>query len=403
MARDKALPTPDLFPFEQYCYGAVEMHNWILSGGSVVDRSMATASLLMKARQLGLSVVALHCSNPFFGAQAQSRLWNEALQVYDPLSGKTPTQIADILTDVGVNALEADKRIFVLIELVAEILAASAETATLSTVLDFPINSLLKRLEILESDDVISPKQRKDFTDRYSGAASECVAETRRLFSRLKNAWKAQPQAQRYVSLQEAIDAQKIISFDLVTDTNPVLKELLFSDINAAMQRGSRFLLIADGLSILGKDSANTDMVLLRNHDNISLVYSAADVPQMAMHKDEYFYTLTGGIANLVLFRHNNAESAKKWSNFFGQEWAEITGTTVTDTREKYTFFQGSTGTTESKQWQRIDKFPPERFTDIPFGLGKGYLVHYANNGQQEIRKAQMPMLREDVLQCLMK
>lgn len=188
---------------------------------------------------------------------------------------------------MGVNALEADKRIFVLIELVAEILAASSEAVTLAAVLEFPINMLLKQLEVLEAEDIITSRQRKEFTDRYSGAAGECVAETRRLFSRLKNAWTSQQQAQKYTSLQEAINARGIISFDLVTDTNPVLKELLFSDINAAMQRGSRFLLIADGLSILGKDNANTDMVLLRNHDNISLVYSAADVPQMAMHKDE--------------------------------------------------------------------------------------------------------------------
>jgi len=403
MARDKTPPAPNLYPFEQYCSSAAEMHNWILSGGSVVDRSMAITSLLVKARQLGLAVVALHCSNPFFALQTQSRLWREQLPIYDPLAGKSPTQIADILTDVGVNALDTDKRIFVLIELVAEIIAASEESITLPNVLGFPINTLLKRLETLEADDTITAKQRKEFTDRYSGAASECVAETRRLFSRLKNAWTSQQKAQQYTSLQEAISARQIISFDLVTDTNPVLKELLFSDINAAMQRGSRFLLIADGLSILGKDNANTDMVLLRNHDNISLVYSAADVPQMAMHKDDYFYTLTGGMANLILFRHNNAESAKKWSGFFGQEWAEITGTTVSDSKEKYTFFKGSTSTAVTTNMQRIDKLPPEYFTDIPFDQGLGFLVYNERNGEQAILPTEMSHLREDILQCLIR
>ena len=390
---------PSLLAFDQYCAAAVEMNNWIISGGSVLDRSMAICALLFKAKQLRLPVVALHCSNPFFAPEPIVRLWGAPLPAYDPLAEKTPTQIADLLTDVGVNALDTDKRIFILIELIAEIIEAAEGSVTLPALLDFPVSMVPKRLEQLENDDAISSQQRRAFSDRYAGAAGECVAETRRLLSRLKNAWQSQPRGK--ASLRETITNRGIISVDLVTDTNPVMKELLFSDVNAAMQRGDRFLLIVDGLSVLGKDSANTDMVLLRNHDNISLLYSANDVPQMAMHKDEYFYTLTGGLANLLLFRHNNAESAKKWSNFFGQEWVTLTEESSTDSREKYALFQGSKSTGISSHLERVDKFPPERFTDIPFGQGKGYLVHYAHTGQQEILKSQMPILREDVRLCL--
>jgi len=166
-----------------------------------------------------------------------------------------------------------------------------------------------------------------------------------------------------------------VISVDLVTDTNAILKELCFADIDLAMQRGAHFVLISDGLSFSSIERSHTDAVLLHNHGNISLVYSAADVPQMVLHKDEIFNTLVGGQVNLILFRHINSNSAKKWSDFFGQEWVQLIETNECKNSQDWKLFSSGTTKGISTRTERADKFPPETFTDMPAGQGKAYLL----------------------------
>lgn len=386
--------------FTDYCVQSVDMHNFIISGGNLEDRAMALYTLLQKARTLRLPVIILQAGNAYLTERPLSSLWRGQIASYDPALDKSATELADLLTDVGVNALGTDRKVFVLIQLIINILEAIGNPITLRSVLEFPCDRIMIELDRFVREDIINESQRRDFVGRFSGAAGECVADTSRLFSRLKNAWNRQVENKQGQSLQATIDQGGIIAYDLVTDTNSALKELCFADVNLLMQRGEHFLLIVDGLSIFGKDECHTDTVLMRNHGNISLLYSASDVPQMMLQRDEYFNTLVGGHANLVLFRHNNARSAQKWSDFFGQEWVTLTETSVGKSKENTAFITATHTQSTSTRTERHDKFPPERFTNIPEGQGKGFLIDCSGISTR-VAQVKMPMIGNEVRLCL--
>jgi len=362
--------------FDQYRSQAVDMRNFVISGGNIDDRNRALYSMIRWAKAIGLPVIVLHTSNPFLSEQCLSPLWGQPVSVYDPLLNKDSDAIADLLTDVGRNVLELEPGIATLIRLVADILLEENKTITLSRFLRFPFHKLMPELARLEQEEIIDVEQRKEYVRRFQSKADGHVDGLARLASRLRNAWRLYFDNPRPVtSIEQAITNHGVISVDLVTDTNSILKELCFADIDLAMQRGAHFVLISDGLSFSSVERSHTDAVLLHNHGNISLIYSAADVPQMVLHKDEIFNTLVGGQVNLILFRHINANSAKKWSDFFGQEWVQLLETSEGKNSQDWKMFSSGHSTSTSTRTERHDRFPPETFTTIPTGQGKAYLM----------------------------
>jgi len=242
--------------------------------------------------------------------------------------------------------------------LIIDIVEAVDGHITFDRVLCFPCDKLVSKVAKLAEDEKITSEQRSDFTKRYGGDAGNHVSSVARLFSRLLNSWKAHDGT----SFKRTTDSRSIITFNLIADTNNVLKELVFADINFLMQSGQHFLLVVDNVSILGKDGSQTDAVLLRNQGNYSLLYSAADIPQLVLQKEEKFNTLVGGHTDILLFQHSNGASAQKWATFFGQEWVTIAESSTTETKATYKFFEGSTGLTVNQKLERADYYPQEIF-----------------------------------------
>ena len=362
--------------FDQYRSQTTDMHNFVISGGNSDDRNRALYSMIRWAKTLGLPVIVLHTSNPCLSERHLSPLWGQPVSIYDPLLNKDSDAIADLLADVGRNVLELEPGIAVLIRLVADILLEESAELTLSRFLAFPLHKIMPELARMEEEEIIDAEQRKEYVRRLQGKADVHVDGLARLVSRLRNAWRLYMDTPHPVTgIEQAISGNGVISVDLVTDTNSIMKELCFADIDLAMQRGAHFVLVSDGLSFSSVERSHTDAVLLHNHGNISLIYSAADVPQMVLHKDEVFNTLVGGQVNLILFRHINANSAKKWSDFFGQEWVQFIETSEGLSRQNTKFFEKTHSTNTSTRTERADRFPPETFTEMPAGQGKAYLM----------------------------
>ena len=395
--RKKVPEVPQGIIFTDYCGMSVEMYNYIISGGTVDERASAIYALIYKARSLNLPTIILHNGNAYLQKESLAHICGEKVSLYEPTQDKNPTEIADLLTEVAINALGENRKIFSLICLIADIIESSGEIISLHSLVKFPFDKVMGKLEELHMSEKITDDQRKEFVKRYSGAASdsECIAGVSRLFSRLRNSWREPNENHLRQGLQETINTDGVLTFDLVADTNEVLKELCFTDVNMLMQHGEHFLLIVDGLSVLNKEDSHTNAVLMRNNGNISLLYSAADVPQMMLQREEFFNTLTGGHANLVLFKHNNAHSAQRWADFFGQEWTTIIERTTGRSSQDWNLFGGGSTTSEQERKQRVDKYPQEVFMNIPLGQGKGFLVDFTGNIPNQVIKVKMPALTE--------
>ena len=143
--------------------------------------------------------------------------------------------------------------------------------------------------------------------------------------------------------------------FDLLSDSNAVLKELVFADINKLTEI-SKFWVITEGISFIGKQESKVDTVFTRNQNNITLVYSGDDVPQLALQAEKDFETLTGGKSQLLLFAHSSNASARMWADHFGEE----NKTKVTTGRNRGLVMQKGTSTNVGTE--KGHKFPPQHF-----------------------------------------
>jgi len=337
--------------FKAYCAALnnTEMHNLIISGGSSADRFLAVTSILNEASRRGIPTIVLHSGFAPFTQFSQNKF-------YDPCVGKDSNDIAEILTDAAANALNIDNVIHSALKFIVDLTQAIKGEITLADVIKFPCDDVLTYLDTCKDDGVLTDSQYDRFKQRYNNPAiRDNIYKVAPLFAKLKALAQKSSTAQA-INFQEAVSERRILFFDLLTDSNAVLKELVFADINKLTELG-KFWVVTEGISFIGKPDSKVDTVFVKNQNNITLIYSGEDVPALTSQTENTFETLTGGNSQLLLFAHISGSSAEKWSRHFGEE----NKTKVSQNTSRRTFDltsnKGQTTTTE-----REYRFPPQHF-----------------------------------------
>ena len=351
--KPKPQKTADETEFREYCYNelnAHEMHNLIISGGKSSDRFLAVAKILNEASKKRIPTIVLHSGFVPFSQFSQDTY-------YDPCVGADTDEIAEILTDTAV-ALNIDSVVQSSLKFMADVLKAVKGDFTLSDVVEFPYDDVMSYLDDCKVNS-LTDIQYDNFRKRYNNPAiKDNILRVVPLMSRLKPLTQ-QSKAAKPINFREAVVEKQILFFDLLTDSNPVLKELVFSAINK-LTEVSKFWVITEGISFIGKPESKVDTVFTKNQNNITLVYSGDDVPSLTAQTENVFETLTGGKAKMLLFAHPSARSAKRWSEHFG----EINKTKINSTVVRGTFQIGS-NKGSSVGTEKDYKFPPEHFMKL--------------------------------------
>jgi len=156
-------------------------------------------------------------------------------------------------------------------------------------------------------------------------------------------------------------NAEQILFFDLLTDSNPVLKELVFSAISK-LTENNKFWLITEGISFIGKNDSKVDTVFVKNQNNLTLIYSGEDVPMLTSQTENIFETLTGGNTQLLLFAHTSGNSAEKWARYFGTENKTKVSQMQGTSNSGFMGWDTSTNKGTSVSTEKEYKFPPQHF-----------------------------------------
>ena len=349
--RPKPRKAADETEFREYCYNelnAHEMHNLIISGGKSSDRFLAIAKILNEASKKRIPTIVLHSGFAPFNQFSQNIY-------YDPCIGTDTDEIAEILADTAVNALNVDSVVQSSFKFIADVLKAVKGEITLSDVVEFPYDDVMSYLDDCKVSS-LTDTQYDNFRKRYNNPAiKDNILRVAPLMSRLKPLTQ-QSKTAKPINFRQVVIEKQILFFDLLTDSNPVLKELVFSAINKLTEI-SKFWVITEGISFIGKPESKVDTVFTKNQNNITLVYSGDDVPSLTAQTETVFETLTGGKSKMLLFAHPSARSAKRWSEHFG----EVNKTKITSTVSRSTFQPGS-NKGSSVVTEKDYKFPPEHF-----------------------------------------
>jgi hypothetical protein len=279
---------------------------------------------------------------------------------YDPCTGKDPDEIAEILTDAAANALNVDRVVHSSLKFIADLMqAVKGGDITLADIVRFPCDDVLSFLDACKEDNSITDSQYDKFKQRYNNpAVKDNIYKAAPLLSKLK------PLAQKsggakVINFQQAVTERQILFFDLLTDSNSVLKELVFADI-IKLTEMCKFWVITEGISFIGKPDSKVDVAFTKNQKNITLIYSGEDVPMLTSQTENTFETLTGGNAQLLLFAHTSGRSAERWSEHFGKE-----NKTKLNVGTGRSTFQIGSNSNSSVTTEKDYKFPPQHFMQL--------------------------------------
>ena len=359
----RRLPTLPKIGVDSFCNNYyVDMHNTIISGGSVKNRAIAEYSLIRRAQQLGLPIVVVHSGNRYMKSGVELNYQSGDIGYYDPLIGKDSDSFADILTDLASNLLQSGNDLFGLWALVADILLMQDEPITLARLASFRCTDIPQVLADMAGAGTISSEQRFEYTNRY-GSVNSSIHEAQRVLAKLKFL-PSPPEGAELCSLEDILSAGGIASIDIISDTNDVFKEICFADIDRVMKQGRNFLLIVENLSFLKRES-HVDNVLLRNSGNMSLLFAADDVPSMTQESDEHFQTLVSGQTNIMILNHSSAASARKWSDYLGQQYVTQVERNTGTSKENTSLLKKTNSSGITVKEERRDIVPPESITRL--------------------------------------
>ena len=355
-----AMPKVVLDSFCQTFY--TQMHNTVISGGTMENRAIVEYAIIRQAQELGLPVIIIHSGNRFMKSGVSVKSVEHNIGYYDPLIGKEPDEIADLLTDLSSNMLQGRNDLFGLWSLIADILILQGGTITLEGLVKFRCDKIPEILGEMAENNSINNTKRVEYTNRF-GSVGSCSHEAQRLLTKLKS-FPLYTEETTAHSLDDVINNAGIASIDIVSDTNDVMKELCFIDINRIMKRGKTFLLIAEGISLLKKES-HVDNVLLRNSSGMSLLFAADDVPAMTQESEEQFQTLVSGHTNVVILKHNSAASATKWSDYLGQHYIQQVEQSIGTSKENLSLLKRTNSSNITVRQERRDIVPSEHITQL--------------------------------------
>jgi len=337
------------------------MRNLIISGGRSADRFLAITCVLNEASRRNIPTIVLHSGFAPFSQFSQNTH-------YDPCVGTDSDEIAEILTDAAANALNIDNVVHSSIKFITDVLKAVNGDITLSDIVKFPCDDVIGYLDECKDNNLITGEQYSKFKQRYNNPViKDNILRVAPLLTKLKTISQRNTTAQP-INFQQAVMNGKILFFDLLSDTNDVLKELVFSAISKSTEIG-KFWVVTEGLSFMGKEDSKVDTVFTKNRNNISLIYSGEDVPVLTAQREETFNAFVGGNSQLLLFAHSSANSALRWADYFGKEYQEHVTTVKTSGVSKSVILgieegkhEGTSVNTDAKE---IYKYPPQQFMKL--------------------------------------
>ncbi len=323
-------------------------HNVIISGGDHQARSTATKLLVERAMGRGVAVFIVHCGNPYYSQMIKTPVYipEKGHGIFSPFSSIGNDNAALLLTKIGSSTMNIPN-IIGLWKLVTELAALEEGRMSLKALMKIPIFDLQNY--ILESHKIPSNRQM-EFINLYSRVA-EKVDDAQLLLSYLSDLPLGNPFNYPEYSMEDIVDGGGIVSIDIVSDSNRLYKEICFAELEQLMRNGKQFVLVLDNIKFLGIENSYTDMVMLQNNNKTTLIYTSDDVHVSLKAKPELFQTMVGGVSSVVVLRHNSAQSAIQWEEYFGKYYHMSVEMNTSHSKESFRFFsQTQTSGMTSKQ-----------------------------------------------------
>ena len=300
------------------------LRSTVVSGGPDACRGTVLHGILRQYAARGVPTVVLHCGSPWLSCSAMAAgavLPDGQLYQCDPLLGSSSDDAAELLTDLSESLNPGGPPLGGLWYLMLEVLSLRGGPLTLSALCGLPCRTLPETLARLSREGLLDGGRAGDLLDRLSALPAGALEAGDQLLHKLLR-WAAgvpgEPERET-LGLAQSVELGGLASIDLVSDSNLAAKELCFLVLRRLMERGRRFLLVCDGLSLSDR-AVQTEQFLRGAAPGVRFLISGPDVPvqfQACPGLLEHVMKGGGG-ANAVIFSHASHTGREFWIQYLG-------------------------------------------------------------------------------------
>jgi hypothetical protein len=299
--------------------------NTVISGGVPMARALVIESFVEMASTKGMPVVVIHESD----AAVISRLSaNPTLKGklilcdafnpnFDPFVHLKSDEIAKLVIDTAKKDYDIKPTARFCIEGLVAYLAAGKTRPNLKLFSTMPlITHLSDRLNDLVLKGTVDDTNANKIEQRLLMGQDE-YPKLQLFFSDLANQFNGmieKSKGQKY-SIKRAVADKKVITIDVISNTNTLMIDLLINQIRQTVGQGLSMMFVSDGLAI----SETHKSLYSSTVDRCKLVASCNDLLSSCGGDDKFFDSVVGNTAQKYVFRHTSGGSATKWADTIGQ------------------------------------------------------------------------------------
>lgn len=311
---------------EPFMGDAGTVQNVILSGLNHSIRDRALTAVLANAYDQGFHAVVLHNGNhqleqrilSIFG-NGNAMVINQNYPLYDPIIGLSDAEVSRMILQTAPKGYEIAGAGKYYIEGMIRFLRSKGKPPCTVSCMSCPHLTLLDNISDVEAKGKISSAEAQQITSQIVQGSAE-RANIENYFSMLKDqAYQLVAKKANLgdaVTLREAAKQYPVTVFDVMSDANTLLINILAYEISLMLSAGKKIMIVVDGLQLSSNEKLQT---LLQNSGaNAPAVLSEDDVFASSGGNENLFFALAGKAMIIALCKHSSAYSCQKWSDVIG-------------------------------------------------------------------------------------
>lgn len=323
---NRGITNYDTSDIEPFVGDSESIQNIVVSGLNRDIRNRSIVAVLANAYDHGFHTVVLHNGNQqleqrvlsMFGT-GNAVVINANYPLYDPVFGLSDSEISRMIIQTAPKGYEIAAVGKYYIEGMIGFLRSKGKAPCTVSCMSCPHLTLLDNVSDAETKGKITSDEAKRITSQLVQGGTE-RANVENYFSALKD--QAYPLIAKKTNLNDAMtlrDAVKqypVSVFDIMSDSNTLLINVLAYEMSLLVASGKKILLVVDGIQLSSNEKLQT--LMLNSGGNTPSVLSEDDIYASLGGNENIFFSLAGKAMITVLCKHSSAYSCQKWSDVIG-------------------------------------------------------------------------------------
>lgn len=314
--------------------------NIIVSGGINEFRTRAIVGASIAAYNQQIPIIIIHANNKLLESNFNQTFGsnnivciNQNNPIYDPLIGLSNLEICKLIMDSATNGCEIKSSGKYYLDGITDFMRTKGVNPFIDMFLDCPHLQLFDKIDQAENSGQISPLVAQDIRSKLTQGQIErnnvehyfdtLNHQGNSIFSKKINLYRAE-------SIRKVVQHKGIILIDILSSSNSQVINIIANEVINLLSSGQKLLLITDSITIDASEVLNK--IVKSNFNNCSYMMASEDAYSALSSNDNTFSSFVGSCSKFIIYHHNSAISATKWSQVIGDYDKKEISTSIVNT-----------------------------------------------------------------------